>query len=67
MSVAKTVEISAQSPESFEAAMTKGIERATDTIEDIQGAWIKEMKVDVQNGKISMFRVHMNVTFVLKK
>ncbi len=66
MSVAKIVEITAASPKSFEDAMQAGIARASKTLEDIQGAWVKEQKVVVKGGKITEYRVDMKVTFVLK-
>ncbi len=66
MSVAKVVEITAASPKSFEDAIQAGITRASKTIEEIQGAWVKDQKVVVKNGKIAEFRVDMKVTFVLK-
>ena len=65
MSVAKNIEISSTSPESFDDATKKGIERAAKTIEQIRGAWIKEQKVKVENGKISEYQVTMIITFVL--
>jgi len=65
MSVAKVIEITANSPESFEDAIKRGIERAQKTIDDVKGAWIKEQKVVVENGKIIEFRVDMKVTFIL--
>jgi len=66
MPVAKVVEISAESPKSFEDATREGIERATDTLKNVRGAWIKEQKVRVENGKIVAYRVHLEVTFVLE-
>jgi len=66
MPVAKVVEISAESPKSFEDATREGIERATDTLKNVRGAWIKEQKVRVENGKIVAYRVHLAVTFVLE-
>jgi flavin-binding protein dodecin len=65
MSVAKVIEISAGSPKSFEDAIEHGIERAAETVNDIRGAWIKEMQVKVENGKITEYRVDMKVTFVV--
>jgi dodecin len=67
MAVAKVVEITASSSESFEDAVKQGIARASETISDIKGAWIKEQKIDVQDGRIVDYRVNMMVTFVLKK
>ncbi len=66
MSVARITEISASSPNSFEDAIRVGIERAAKTLENVQGAWIKEQKVIVQDNKITEYRVTMKVTFVLR-
>jgi flavin-binding protein dodecin len=41
MSVAKVVEISATSAKSFEHAINRGLERANNTIDHIEGAWVK--------------------------
>jgi len=65
MSVAKVIEISSSSAESFEDAIEKGIARATKKLEDVTGAWIKEQKVLVQGGKVTEYRVDMKVTFLL--
>lgn len=65
MSVAKVTEIIASSPESFEAAIRTGITRATETLENVEGAWVKELKVVIDGGQIREFRVDMMVTFVL--
>lgn len=66
MSVAKVIEISASSSKSFSDAVENGIGKANDTVKNISGAWVKEMKVDCQDGKITKYRVTMKVTFVLK-
>ena len=66
MSVAKVTEISASSTSSFEDAIQKGIDRADKTLDKVKGAWINEMKVDVEDGKVTAYRVNMKVTFVLK-
>ena len=64
MSVAKVIEITPTSAKSFEDAIEKGIARADKTLKNV-GAWIKEQKVIVTDGKINGFRVNMLVTFVL--
>lgn len=66
MSIAKVTEISAASKESFDDAIKKGIKRADETLDKIQGAWVNEMKVKVDDGEISEYRVNLKVTFVLK-
>lgn len=65
MSVARVTEISSASPTSFEDAITKGIERASKTLRNIKSAWIKDSNVDVENGKVTGYRVNMAITFVL--
>jgi len=65
MSVARVTEISSTSPTSFDDAVSKGIERASKTLRAIKSAWIKDANVDVENGKVSAYRVNMAVTFVL--
>ena len=66
MSIAKVTEIISSSKKSFEDAVEGGIERACKTLDEVQGAWVKEQTVKVENGKISEYRVAMLVTFVLK-
>lgn len=65
MSVAKVVEITATSRKSFEDAIENGVRRASKTLKEVRGAWVKSMKVELKNGKIVEYRVHLKVTFVL--
>jgi hypothetical protein len=65
MSVAKNIEITSTSTTSFEDALNKGIERAAKTIDNIRGAWVKEQKVKITDGKISEYTVMIILTFVL--
>lgn len=67
MSVAKVIEISSQSDTSFDDAIRQGVERANRTIKAVQGAWIKEQQVIVENGTIKGYRVDMKVTFILNE
>lgn len=66
MSVAKTSEISASSSKSFEEAIRKGIKKMSETVDHIEGAWVKEQKVVVKGDGIDEFRVTMKVTFIVK-
>ena len=66
MSVVKVTEIGAGSPKGFEDAIKQGIDRASKTLKNIRGAWIKEQTVAVdETGTITEFRVTMKVTFIL--
>ena len=66
MSVAKVLELSATSGESFEDAVRVGIAKASETVRDIRGAWIKEQMARVEDGKVVEFRVDLKITFVLE-
>lgn len=65
MSVGKVIEITASSGKSFEKAIEKGVERAAKTVKNVQGAWVKEMKVAVKDGVITDYRVNLAITFLL--
>jgi dodecin len=65
MSVAKVTEIVASSSKSFDHAIEKGIARANKTLKGVSGAWVKSMKVEMADGKITAYRVAMKITFVL--
>jgi flavin-binding protein dodecin len=66
MSVAKVIELISTSKDSFEDAIKKGVARASDTISDVVGAWVKDQSVEVSKGKVTEYRVTLKVTFVLK-
>jgi flavin-binding protein dodecin len=48
-----------------EDAVAKGVARASETLEQVEGAWVQDIKVEVDNGKIVEWRVNLKVTFVL--
>jgi len=66
MAVAKVIELTASSGESFEDAVAQGIKKASETVRDIRGAYVKEHMVRVDGGNISEYRVVLKVTFVLE-
>lgn len=65
MSVAKIIEISAESNDSFEGAIREGIRRASETVKNIKSAWVKDHEVRVENGQVVSYQVKLKVTFVL--
>ena len=66
MSVARTTEIVAGSPDGFKSAIKTGIARATKTLDNVTGAWVQDQELVLDDGKIKEYRVRMKVTFVLK-
>ena len=65
MSLAKIIELSAESPKSFEDAIQNGITKASKTVHNIKSAWVKEQHLVIDNGKVALYRVDMKVPFVL--
>lgn len=66
MSVARIVELSATSTKSFEDAIQQGVSRATKTLRNVTGAWIKEQQLKLDNGSVSEYQVNMLITFILE-
>jgi dodecin len=64
--VAKVIELTASSPKSIEDAVENGIRRADQTLDQVEGAWVQDIKCLVKNGKVAEWRVNMKVTFLLK-
>ena len=65
MSVAKTIEVTARSTQSFDDAMNQGIAKAAETVEDLKQAWVMNQKVILEGGKITEYQVDLKVTFVV--
>ncbi len=66
MSVAKVIELTASSSKSIEDAVENGIERANETLDEVEGVWVQDIKAIVKDGKVTEWRVNMKVTFLLK-
>ncbi|CAN5889749.1 dodecin family protein [soil metagenome] len=67
MSVARITELSATSDTSFEDAIQQAVTRATSTLRGVEGAWIKDQNVLIENGSITGYKVNVEVTFVLEQ
>jgi dodecin len=64
--VAKVIEMTSSSSKSIEDAVQNGIARADSTLDNVEGAWVQDIKCVVKNGKVAEWRVNMKVTFLLK-
>ncbi len=65
MSVAKVIEITADSTTGFEDAIREGVRKAAESLDDIRAAWVANQEVMVEAGEVTGYRVHLRVTFVL--
>ena len=66
MSVARVTEISAVSEEGFEDAIRQAIARATKTLRNVEGAWVKDQNVMIEDDNIVGYKVNLEITFVLE-
>jgi flavin-binding protein dodecin len=66
MSVAKVIEINAASKTSMEDAVKVGLKKCAETVKNIQGAWVNEIKVVSDgNGNVTEWRVNLKVSFLV--
>ena len=65
MAVSKTIELTAGSPKGFEDAIAQALNKASQTVRNIERAWVQEQYVAVRDDKVYEYRVNMRVTFML--
>lgn len=66
MAVASVSTITAASPESWQDAALRGLERARETLRGITGIRVIEEKARVEDGRITEYLVTLQVVFVLE-
>ena len=67
MSIARVTELSAISEQSFEDAINQAVARATKTLRGVEGAWVKDQNVMIENGNITGYKVNVEITFQLEE
>lgn len=66
MSVAKVVEINSSSTVGVEDAVKKGLKKTAETVKNIKGAWVNEVKcVTDDGGNVTEWRVNMRINFIV--
>lgn len=66
MSVAKIIEVNSSSTKSMEDAVQSGLKKCAETINNIKGAWVNEIKVVTgPDGTVTEWRVNLRVTFIV--
>jgi dodecin len=66
MSIARVTELSATSEQGFEDAIDQAVARATKTLRGVEGAWVKDMNVMIEDGNITGYKVNVEITFQLE-
>jgi flavin-binding protein dodecin len=59
--------MSAISDQSFEDAINMAVNRATSTLRNVESAWVKDMNVEIQDNRITGYKVNVAITFVLEE
>ena len=67
MSVVKFLELSAQSPNSYEDAIRQAVERASSTLRGIRSVLAKEFEAVVENDQVTQFQVVVKISFELEE
>ena len=62
-SVYKVIELVGTSPDSWEKAAKAAVERAAETLRDLRVAEIVEQDIQLQNGKVELYRAKVKVSF----
>jgi flavin-binding protein dodecin len=65
--VVKVIELMAQSPKSWEDAAQGAVEEAAKTLRNVRSLYIKEFTAEVDDGKVTNFRINAKVTFDLER
>ncbi len=67
MTMLKVIEVLAQSDKSWEDAAQNAIDEASKSLRGIKSIYIKEMEANVEDGKISQYRINGKVSFLIEK
>jgi hypothetical protein len=66
-SIAKIIELSADSEKSFDDALQGGIIQAKETLRNVRSVWIKDQEVLLRGGQPHVYRLHLQVTFEVER
>jgi flavin-binding protein dodecin len=65
-SIAKVIEVIAESDTSWDDAVKAALTEASKTVEGIKEIWVSDMKAMVENNRVVKYRLTTKITFVLK-
>jgi dodecin len=65
--VVKVIELMSQSPKSWEDAAQGAVEEAAKTLRGVRSLYIKEFTAEVDDGKVTNYRINAKVTFDLER
>ncbi|HMB16540.1 MAG TPA: dodecin family protein [Pelovirga sp.] len=65
MSVVKVIEVLAQSDKGWEDATQNAIDEAGKSVKNINSIYIKEMKAEVVNNRITSYQINAKISFLI--
>ena len=65
--VVKVIELMSQSPKSWEDAAQGAVKEASKTLRNVRSIYIKEFTAEVDDGKVTNYRINAKVTFDLER
>lgn len=67
MSIAKTIEVTATSNDSFEDAVQQAASEVSETVSNVKRVYVKDLMADVDDAGGLTYRAHCQVTFVVAR
>ena len=65
--VVKVIELMSQSPKSWEDAAQGAVKEASKTLRNVRSIYIKEFTAEVDDGKVTNYRINAKGTFDLER
>jgi flavin-binding protein dodecin len=66
MAVARVTEVIGSSDKSWDDAVQEALDRANKTIRGLTGIEVTKMNARIDDGKITEYRSHVRITFILE-
>ena len=66
MAVARITEVIGSSSKSWDDAVNNALKRANKTLRGLTGIEVTRMNAHIKDGKISEYRAHIKITFILE-
>lgn len=63
MAIVKVIEVIASSEKGFEDAVRNAVAEVSETVQNVDSVYVKDLKVHVKNGKISTYGAICKVAF----
>ena len=65
MSIAKVIEVIAESDKSWDDAADNAVKEASKSVKNIKSLYVQDMQANVEDGKITKYRLNAKITFVI--